>query len=771
MYKNSNTHKKMNLKKRFENMVNRRNLESYAIAVIGTLLIGVMICFAITPERHDLKVGQIAPKTITATKEVVDEITTQKTKEAASKNVEPSYHQVEGVKERVMENLDKTFDQIFLAQAYGADLLEKTEGKNTFNADELSQAKKLLPDLSLSDYQITILLNSTKEKINLAYTETSVTLQSSYNSSIRDDKLSDSIQNMQRLIGVKVDTNLLLNVVTPVLRHVVEPNFVVDEKSTQQLKIEAMEAVEPVVYTQGQNIVVAGERVERNQLEMLRSLGLLTDKDVNVTNYVGAVILIVMIMAMGLLLLELLKQDVLFSAKKTLVFMLVMVITVAVTILCMSVNKNIIPVIMGGLMLAGLFSTQVAVTGNLMLALIISIIPAGGNVSFNTEIVRVLLTSIIGGNIAIYMLKAKPQRLMVLLSGFCGAVASLVVVVGVGLMTNNDLSAAAQSGLIYATGGMVGTIVALTLQLLFELVFNLATPSKLLELANPKHPLLRKLILEAPGTYYHSIVVANLAEAAADAIGANSALVRTGAYFHDVGKLKRPAYFKENQLGENPHDKMEPYMSATIIMAHGRDGLAMAKQYRLPEEIQKIIIEHHGNTAVGYFYNEALRQAEGKPVDINDFRYDGPKPSTRESAIIMFADTVEAAVRSMQEPTKKKVHQFIKELVSGKIEDGQMSRAPLTLGDIDKMCSAFETVLSGVYHERIEYPSDFIKEAAAQLPAQKKEELLHQEEGQKDSADIENKNDMNNRNVENDEKDQRENSKNNKNDEKKDSQS
>lgn len=715
MLENMPSRKKVHFTKMFKNLLLQKKTESILIMVVGILLIAGMICLAITPERHDLKVGQIAPKTITATKEVVDEIATQKNREAAAKAVEPSYHQVEGVKEAVMEDYETLFADIFLVQSYGEGLKEQSGRENGFTPEELEHAKKIIPELNLSDYQITILLNTSKDKINLAYSETSVTLQSTYNSTIRGDRISESIQNMQRLIGVKVDTNLLLNVITPLLRHIVQPNFVVDEKSTEQLKQEAMDAVEPVVYTQGQNIVVAGERVERNQLDMLRSLGLLTDKDINVTNYFGAILLTVMIMLTGYFLLYQFEMELVVTPKKTLVFMLVVIITMGVTILFMTINKNIIPVFMGGLLLASLFSSRAGFVGNILLALLISIIPAGGNVSFNSEIVRVLLTSIIGGSITVYALKGKPQRFRVLLCGFYGALANFIVVIGVGMMTNNDIRIAAQSGLLYAGGAMVAAVLALTLQLLFELIFNIATPSKLLELANPKHPLLRKLILEAPGTYYHSIVVANLAEAAADAIGANSALVRTGAYFHDVGKLKRPAYFKENQLGENPHDKMDPHMSATIIMAHARDGLAMAKQYRLPEEIQNIIIEHHGNTVVGYFYHVALQQAEGKPVDIKEFRYDGPTPSTKESALIMFADTVEAAVRSMQDPTSGNIHQFIQELVSGKIEDGQMNRAPLTMGDIDKMCQAFEAVLAGVYHERIEYPADFMKEKSEQI--------------------------------------------------------
>ncbi|MGN0747063.1 MAG: HD domain-containing protein, partial [Aristaeellaceae bacterium] len=183
-------------------------------------------------------------------------------------------------------------------------------------------------------------------------------------------------------------------------------------------------------------------------------------------------------------------------------------------------------------------------------------------------------------------------------------------------------------------------------------------------------------------------------------------------------KLKRPLYFKENQMGDNPHDRTDPYVSAAILTTHTRDGVQLAQKYRLPPEIQRIISEHHGDTPVMYFYHKALQQSDGKPVDIADFRYDGPRPCTKESAVIMLADTIEAAVRSMPDPTPQAIERFIEKLVRGKLEDGQLSNSPLTLKDIDGICAAFATVLNGVFHERIEYPNVKIP-AREETPAAK----------------------------------------------------
>ena len=316
------------------------------------------------------------------------------------------------------------------------------------------------------------------------------------------------------------------------------------------------------------------------------------------------------------------------------------------------------------------------------------------------------------------------------LCGLLVACTNLIMMLAVTLMTSSDTSGMLTNVVWSMGGGVLSGVLAIGLQPIFETAFNLATPSKLLELANPNQPLLRRLLIEAPGTYHHSIVVANLSEAAAEKIGANPLLARTGAYFHDVGKLKRPLYFKENQMGENPHDRTDPYVSAAIVTTHTRDGLQLAQKYRLPPEIQRIIVEHHGDTPVMFFYHKALQQADGKPVDIADFRYDGTRPTTKESAIVMLADTIEAAVRSMPDPTPQSIERFIERLVRGKLEDGQLSNSPLTLRDIDKICEAFCTVLNGVFHERIEYPNVAVpaRYPEAEPPAEKSETPAEKEE-------------------------------------------
>jgi len=214
-------------------------------------------------------------------------------------------------------------------------------------------------------------------------------------------------------------------------------------------------------------------------------------------------------------------------------------------------------------------------------------------------------------------------------------------------------------------------------------------------------------LLEAPGTYYHSILVGNLAEAAAEDVGANSLLCRVGAYYHDIGKLKRPYFFKENQITkDNPHDRITPNLSATIITSHIKDGIEIAKKNKLPSRVIDIIKEHHGNTLVAYFYHKALSGENGDQVIEEKFRYQNPRPQSKESAIVMIADSVEAYIRSLTEPTKDQVEKGVRKIINDKLSDSQLDECDLTLRDLDIISKAFVKVLAGIFHERIEYPEN-----------------------------------------------------------------
>ena len=682
------------------------------VFLFGFLVLSALFLLAITPQRYDLKVGDISHSTITASKDVVDEISTARQREEAAKQVEPSYIFKEDVAAQVMQNLSAVLGQLNSVQQYGRRVLEQKEPGDSraqsayaFTDAEMKYARSLLSQMTLADYQLNTLLHASDQQMSDMSENMTAAVENTLNTTIREGYVNESIQYLQQIIGYKTDMDLLQNVVTPVLRKVIQPNMVIDQEATEKLRDEARDAVEPVIYKQGQNIVLARERVTANQLEMLRSLGLLDDDNVDIMMYVGGVLLVLLAMGVLAVCLHLFDPDTLKSPKRLMILMLVLCATMALCIVGQLVNTYMTPSLVCAMMLTGLLAPKTAVAGVLTISVLVSALIAGGDGTYSSAMVNLVFTSFISGMLSIAIVRRKPYRQQVLLSGIFAAAANILIILTIGFMTNTSFTVVFSNALWRAGSAMLASVLCIALDPIVETFFHLATPAKLLELSNPNHPLLRRLLIEASGTYHHSIIVANLAEAAAEAVGANPLLARAGAYFHDIGKLKRPLYFKENQIGENPHEHTNPYVSAAIVTAHTRDGLLIAQQYHLPQEIQDIIVEHHGDTPVMYFYHKALQEADGQPVDIADFRYDGRRPHTRESAIIMMADTVEAAVRSMPDPTPEKIREFIAKLVRGKLDDGQLSDAPLTLRDITRVCDVFATVLNGVFHERIEYPA------------------------------------------------------------------
>ena len=253
-----------------------------------------------------------------------------------------------------------------------------------------------------------------------------------------------------------------------------------------------------------------------------------------------------------------------------------------------------------------------------------------------------------------------------------------------------------------ALNGFLSCILALGFITPFELLLNTASAFRLLDLSDLNTPIMRRLLLAAPGTYNHSMMVATLAESACTEIGANSLLARVGAYYHDLGKIDQPEYFVENQSGSNKHDEINPRLSVSVIRSHVRKGVEKARQLRLPEEVIDIIAEHHGNSLIAYFYSEAKKQDDQTSPE--DYSYGGNPPSSKEAAVVMLADTVEAACRTLEKPSVSRLEKFIHQLVMGKYEHGQLDKANLTFRDLNAIEASFVTILAGYYHTRIEYP-------------------------------------------------------------------
>lgn len=373
-----------------------------------------------------------------------------------------------------------------------------------------------------------------------------------------------------------------------------------------------------------------------------------------------------------------------------------------------------IPMAAGAMLVRFILNSETA----LIFAVILSLF-AGIFVENNLELTVFYLIS---GVFAAHVIAHVDKRSSVLL---CGAYAGLVNALTV--FSLNLLSLVTVSGsltpeqicinlLAAFAGGLITSMMVLVLTPVCEVIFNYTTDIKLLELANLSHPLLREMIVRAPGTYHHSQLVGILSEAAAQAIGANPLLSRVACYYHDIGKMRKPHYFIENQSGDNAHDRLSPSMSALIIESHVKDGIEMAKEYKLPQRIADIIPQHQGTKLMGFFYNKAkLMEETTGPVDERDYRYPGPKPQTREAGIIMLADTVEAASRALPEKTPGKIRIVVEKMLNQHFVDEQLDECDLTLRDLHLIAEAFIKILVGIYHQRVEYENSDLKQTSSNI--------------------------------------------------------
>ncbi|HWQ68655.1 MAG TPA: HDIG domain-containing protein [Patescibacteria group bacterium] len=357
-----------------------------------------------------------------------------------------------------------------------------------------------------------------------------------------------------------------------------------------------------------------------------------------------------------------------------------------------------IPVAIGGLLLAILFNSRLAFAGALAISILTALLAADG--------FRFFLYSLVSSLAAIFALVGRKDRSILLKAGMAVGLANLYSVLAWSLLSGSTerLGFYLLCGLV---GGLFVAVLSLGVLPLFEYLFEVATDFRLLELCNLNHPLLKEMILKAPGTYHHSVMVGTLAEAAAEAIGANTMLCRVGAYYHDIGKITKPSYFVENQQNvRSRHDKLGPNLSSLVIVSHVKAGVELGRTYGLPPAVLEMIPQHHGTRLTIFFYHKAKGTEESDQGEVHEekFRYPGPKPQTKEAAILMLADAVEAASRTLTDPTPGRFQVLVAKIVNAVFVDGQLRECELTFSELRLIEESFVRILCGIYHRRVEYP-------------------------------------------------------------------
>ncbi|MDI9465092.1 MAG: HDIG domain-containing metalloprotein [Limnochordia bacterium] len=672
-------------------------------AILAILLIGAL------PAGVQIEVGEVAKRDIVAPITAINSGETERLKEEAARQAlreaadDPSFYQINpavvlGVEEDVTGVLN------LLRQGIAPEDAGDAEQPEQLNISEIDRRL-------IRDWQIEIPQRNLEAVVSLSLAEfdrfaqiTAELVLAAMEERISEDGLRDARDAFEESVkrsGLRDDLEQAAVVLG---RQLIRPNLVLDTERVQEAVAQAEQAVQPVQIIQGEIIIRKGDVVRPEHISLMRDVGLLkTGRDYGAA--AGRTLLVLAVVAlMGVYLRQNRLQVLENPAHMGLVGSVVVTVLLLGRLFSMLAWPEAVylnPSALVGLLLTLLLDPKVATMATVVTAVLLGVI---SDFSWAVGIL-----ALVGGLTAVLSVSKVSQRGDLMRAGSIVGGVNVLLMVALGLVgKDSGLLIHSYLGLL---SGVLASIVAIGVLPYLESAFKITSPIRLLELSNPNHPLLRRLMLEAPGTYHHSILVGNLAEAAAEAVGADGLLARVGSHYHDIGKLKRPYFFVENQVGkDNPHDKMAPSLSTLIVTSHVKDGLELASEYKLPDVVTQFIAQHHGTDLVRFFYHRATEASEDSSVEEKDFRYPGPKPQGKEVAIVSLADAVEAAVRSLTKPTPGKIEGLVRKIIKDRLNSGQLDESDLTFQDMDRIANAFVKVIMGMFHTRVEYPEKITKE-------------------------------------------------------------
>lgn len=673
-----------------------RKLTWHYIA-LGVVFFGVtfyLLLISLQPSQYDLRAGQVAPENITSPRMIVDEHSTQKLREEAAEGISSVYRTDTAVFNEVKNDIDGFFNDLYSIKQDGdRSLNEKVEALEENH-------------LGITGIHLQVLLETPIERLNNVENYLYEIVAQRMNNGIKVAELQEEKSEIREFFATLTELEeQLKESAIVIINATIRPNQFMDVEATERLRQESREAVSPVVIRRGDVLAEQGERISSNTYAIMQELGLVESgfrPDARLYAGASAVTFLMMFIMTGYI--YLFHPDYFYKTKKLglLVLIMLLVLIAAKPIGILSIY--LIPIATGAMLLALLLEARLAIVTNAILSILVAIM-AGNDL-------MLLVMGVAGGTAGVLSMVNTKQRGKIFFSGLVVGISNVVIITSFGLIGNHQTLYVLQDAGMGMFSGVLCAVLAIGTLPFWEYSFSILTSVKLIELSNPSHPLLKKLLMEAPGTYHHSIVVGNLAEAAVNHIGGDGLLVRVGAFYHDIGKVKRPYFFKENQfVSENPHDKLAPSLSALIITGHVKDGVEIAEKSKLPQEIIAFIKEHHGTTLAAFFFHKAQQEcSDPKMIDEMMYRYPGPVPQSRETAVLMLADSAEAAVRSLESPNRDKIEQIIKKIIQTKLEDGQLEDSQLTLTELKEIRQVFSQMLAGIMHERIKYPEMDIKE-------------------------------------------------------------
>ena len=568
-------------------------------------------------------------------------------------------------------------------------------------------------DNTKRDFVIDFFLHADEPSLKEAFDKASLSLVNILRKGItEDDYQKNKIKTLIQNNLVSNVSKRQISVITALLEQVIVPNLVVDEAATESAKIKAQESVKPYIVTfqKGEKILFEGEPVSRLKRDALRAAGF----NVYELNWQGILSVYMLVLLVTIIFLGYLKffEKTYFEPRfMSLSGMLVALTCLTAVILPTGSSPYILP-IPAVIMIAAIFlSPRIAFLLSTLLLIILTV-----GMQYNAQFMIIFIILSLIGMITISKIRYT-RRFDLIKVGFNLGLAGVLIMLSLYFIDKCLIDVSnifiVRNCIYIFVSGVLNSILVLGASPLLENAFQIITPYGLAELGDHNQPLLKRLQMEAPGTYHHSLMVSTLCEAAAEAVGANPILARVGAFYHDIGKLKRPLFFVENQsyFGiENPHNKLNPRLSKMVITAHPKDGLEIARKNGLPSVICDFILQHHGEGIAKYFYNQAVQEEGAENVKEEQFRYAGPKPNSKETAILMIADAVESAVRAMKGATADEIENIIDKIIVERLNDGQLADSPLTLNDLKIISITFSRILRGMQHNRIKYQEDIAEE-------------------------------------------------------------
>ena len=491
-----------------------------------------------------------------------------------------------------------------------------------------------------------------------------------------------------------------------ILTQLVVPSLIYNREEMEKREKLAADTIQPVhkhiEIKKNQLIVGKGQKINRKHLAIFKTMeqeGSLISK---LGNVIGILLLVFLLIAVFIFYLKQYEPHLLRQPSNLALLGIIAILTTALAkgVTFLPFSNFLIPIPMAGMLTTILVSSATGIMITLLLILLVATVVAQ---KFNLILVMVL-----SGLTGVYFVNRIHRRSDILKAGLWSGVAGAVGILIASLISGLQIRVSINEAGWGILNGILCAILVMGILPAFEVIFKITTNPSLLELSDLNHSLLRQLAIHAPGTYHHSLVVGNLAESACETIEANALLARVGAYYHDIGKIEKAEYFTENQtdsISRHRHEKLSPHMSSLIIVSHIKNGVEMAKQYKLPDRIIDFVPEHQGTSLIYFFYQKALQHAkEGESIKEEDFRYPGPKPQSKETAVVLLADSVEAASRSLTEPTPARIKGLVRKIINNKFIDGQLDECNLTLRDLNAIAESFVRVLTGIFHTRVPYP-------------------------------------------------------------------